>query len=151
MGQRCVHYTEQDTCTVRSQPVNQCSRCTLCVIHLASTIKNILFKHTSSIKVLDLWFSNFSWSITWLQSLRIVKLGQVECLRWPLLLKTAKITKSTSSPESLPVSTYWNIRETVVLKILKTKKFIAVYFHSNLLPVYKCNVDQISNIQGYLV
>ena len=35
--------------------------------------------------------------------LRIIKLGQVEYPRWPPLLKIAKITKSTFSPEPLDI------------------------------------------------
>ena len=48
--------------------------------------KTKLFKQlqTPSLKPLDLQFSNFTWSITCLQSLRIIQLGQVENPRWPL-------------------------------------------------------------------
>ena len=56
-----------------------------------------------SIKLFHLQFSNFTWSMTWHQGLRIIKLGQVEYPRWPPLLKIAKITKSTSSLEPLDI------------------------------------------------
>ena len=56
-----------------------------------------------SIKLLHLLFSNFTWSMTWHQGLRIIKLGQVEYPRWPPLLQIAKITKSTFSPEPLDI------------------------------------------------
>ena len=56
-----------------------------------------------SIKLLHLQFSNFTWSMTCHQGLRIIKLGQVEYPKWPPLLKIAKITKSTFSPEPLDI------------------------------------------------
>ena len=59
------------------------------------------------------------------QGLRIIKLGQVEYLRWPLLLKIAKTIKSTSSPEPLGIIGYkfvWNISGNLVFKIIRIKK-----------------------------
>ena len=88
----------------------QCVRCVSCIScqHLKTNIQ------TSSIKLLDIQFWNFTWSMTWLQGLRIVKLGQVEYGRWPLLLKIAKTTKSSSFPEPLDIFGWilaWNINE----------------------------------------
>ena len=56
-----------------------------------------------SIKLLHLQISNFTWRMTWHQGLRIIKLGQDEYPRWRPLLKIAKITKSTFSPERLDI------------------------------------------------
>ena len=43
------------------------------------------------------------------QGLRIIKLGQVEYPRWPPLLKIAKVTKSTFSPELLNIlAEFWH-------------------------------------------
>ena len=70
--------------------------CASCIIrqHLKTNIQT-----SFSIKLLHLQFSNFTWSMTCHQGIRIIKLGQVEYPRWPPLLKIAKITKSTFSPE----------------------------------------------------
>ena len=65
-----------------------------CVPSASCLVRNHLktnIQTWSSIKVLDLQFSNLTWGMTWLQGLRIVKLGQVEYPRWPLLLKIAKL------------------------------------------------------------
>ena len=83
--------------------------------------------------------------MTKLQGLRIVKLGQVEIPKWPLLLKVAKTTKLTS-PEPSGVIGYefvWNISGTLVFKIVKIKKkSTAELVHSDLLSVYKSNFTQ---------
>ena len=73
----------------------RCGR-VLCIVrqHLKTNIQT-----SFSIKLLHLQFSNFTWSTTCHQCLRIIKLGQVEYPRWLPLLKIAKITKSTFSPE----------------------------------------------------
>ena len=71
-----------------------------CIVrqHLKTNIQTYF-----SIKLLHLQFSNFTWSMTCHQGLRIIKLGQVEYPRWPPFLKIAKITKSTFSPEPLDI------------------------------------------------
>ena len=71
-----------------------------CIVrqHLKTNIQT-----SFSIKLLHLQFSNFTWSMTSHQGLRNIKLGQVEYPRWPPLLKIAKITKSTFSPEPLDI------------------------------------------------
>ena len=63
-------------------------------IRRASSINNgkqIVQIISFSIKPLDLQVSNFTWSMTWPQALRTVKLGQIEYPSWPPLLKTVKI------------------------------------------------------------
>ena len=81
-----------------------------CIVrqHLKTNIQT-----SFSIKLLHLQFSNFTWSMTCHQGIRIIKLGQVEYPRWPPLLKIAKITKSTFSPELLDILNFgfeyqWN-------------------------------------------
>ena len=65
---------------------------------------------------INIQFSNCTWSMTWHQGLRIIKLGQVEYPRWPPLLKVAKITKSTFFSRTggyfwlnFGTEYYWNI------------------------------------------
>ena len=81
-----------------------------------------------------------------LQGFRIVKLGQVKNPKWPPLLKIAKTTNSTSSPEPLGIIVYkfvWNISGTLVFKIVKIKKKITAELgHSDLLSIYKSNFAQ---------
>ena len=86
------------------------------------------------------YFNNFK------QGLRIVKLGQVEYPRWPLLQKKiAKTTKSTSSPEPLGIIGYkfvWNVSGILVFKIIKIKKSTAELGHSDLPSGYKSKFAQ---------
>ena len=60
-----------------------------------------------------------------LQGFRIINLGKVKNPRWPPLLKIAKPSKSTFSPEPLDIIGYkfdWNINGTLVFKIMKIIK-----------------------------
>ena len=80
-----------------------------------------------------------------LQGFRIVKLGQVKNPSWPPLLKIAKTTKSTSSPEPLGIIGYkfgWNISGTLVYKIIEIKKNPQQIGHSDLRCVYKSSFAQ---------
>ena len=77
-------------------------RCASCVMHRPPELKTNI-QTSFSIKLSHLQFSNYTWSMTCHQGLRIIKLGQVEYPRWPPLLKIAKITKSTFSPEPLDI------------------------------------------------
>ena len=72
-----------------------------------------------------LLLSNFTWSMIRLQGFRTINLGYVKNPRWRPLLKIAKPSKSTFSPEPLDIIGYkfdWNINGTLVLKIMKIKK-----------------------------
>ena len=59
----------------------------------------------------------------------LAPVSQVEYPRWPPLLKIAKITKSTFSPESLDIFRCilaWNINGTYVFRIVKMRKICSV-------------------------
>ena len=61
------------------------------------------------------------------------------------VIKIARPTKSTSSPEPLGIIGYkfvWNINGTLVFKIEKIKKSTTELGHSDLLSVYKSNFAQ---------
>ena len=77
-----------------------------CVMHqhLKANIQT-----SSSIKLLDLQFSNFTWSMTRLQGLSNVKLGRSNIQDGCVLLKIAKTTKSISSPENFGMEYQWKI------------------------------------------
>ena len=83
------------------------------------------FKQLFFLKPLRQLLSNFTWSMIRLQGFRIINLGEVKNPRWPPLLKIAKPSKSTFSPEPLDIIGYkfdWNINGTLVFKIMKIKK-----------------------------
>ena len=71
-----------------------------CVVRHASTLENkysnIFFYKTTGPTVLKF------------QGLRIVKLGQVEYPRWPLLLKIVKTTKSTYQETLDILAEFWH-------------------------------------------
>ena len=78
-----------------------------------------------------------------LQGFGTINLGLVKNPRWRPLLKIAKPSKSTFSPEPLDLIGYKfdrNINGTLVFKIMKIKKNTAG--HSDLLYVYKSNFAQ---------
>ena len=83
------------------------------------------FKQLFFLKPLRQLLSNFTWSMIRLQSFRITNLGKVKNPRWPPLLKIAKPSKLTFSPEPLDIIGYkfdWNINGTLVFKIMKIRK-----------------------------
>ena len=63
------------------------------------------------------------------------KLGQVEYPRWTLLLKIAKITKSTSSSEPLDILGMEYQRNIGIQNCENEKKSVVQFCHSDLLSV----------------
>ena len=103
-------------------------RCASCVmlrqLTLENKYSNIFFYKTISPTVLKFYMEH-----DLAPGSQNYKLGQVEYTRWPPLLKIAKITKSTFSPEPLDIFGWilaWNINGTQVFRIVKMIKICSV-------------------------
>ena len=101
-----------------------------CGLHILPTLP-LHLSHSKSIqmnyslKPLHPWILNFICSMIRLQGYRIIKLSVVENSRWPLLLKIAKLIKSSFSPERLSIFDWnfvWSISRTLMLIDIKMKK-----------------------------